>query len=60
MAIKINNDRLIVAAPELLQACKLAYEQIKWVPGNGQPGTAATAVSDFLTDAIIKAEGEWR
>lgn len=47
--------RLIAAAPDLLEAAKVAYE---WMNGLPIPTTGCTSKMQVLHDAIAKAEGK--
>jgi len=60
------NARLIAAAPELLEACKVAYDAIKAQPidsfGEGRDGELTWPIRDEILNniakAIAKAEGD--
>jgi len=49
------DDTVRRAAPELLEACKLAYEQLR--PGNVRTDSAGHIAKAALGKAIAKAEG---
>jgi len=50
------NDRLIAAAPDLLEACKLAYAALK--PGDVRKDFSGHVAKAALGNAIYKAEGK--
>lgn len=52
------NGRLIAAAPELLEACKLAYESLRTKLGNVKKDFSAHVAFAALGSAIHKAEGK--
>jgi hypothetical protein len=51
-----NNAQLIASAPDLLEACKMAIESIKWMSRHTQ-ATDSGAI-ELLQQAISKAKGE--
>jgi hypothetical protein len=53
--IAVANARLIAAAPELLEACKLAFA--RWRPGDIRKDFAGHVAYAALGKAISKAEG---
>jgi len=55
----IANARLIAAAPELLEACKLALGQLEGVnPTSGVHSSSLSADIRIIKEAISKAEGK--
>lgn len=48
------NTRLIIAAPDLLAACK---DALNWFTGNNEETKLMAQIEQSLKDAIAKAEG---
>jgi hypothetical protein len=55
-AMEVANARLLIAAPELLAACREAYNAAMYLFSN-EGGSAWSGLAKQLHDAIAKAEG---